>query len=292
MNRREFHLSLAGLAGSLAFQPAWIFAAVPREFRFSVMLWTLEKTMPVEQCIETVARAGYEGVELVGEFFRWSADEMRNFKAKMRSPGLVVDSTSGIKTSFADPKAGDELVKEFLALIPFAKELGCPQVILLSGPRIEGMPREQQYRACVENLKRVAGVAGEHGMNVVIEPIDPLEDPKVWLTTVVDGFRIAREVGRPNLRVLYDFYHEQRGAGNLIEKLGGNIDLIGLVHIADVPGRHEPGTGEIDYANIYRKLAELKYDRFIAMEVLPTGDPVASLKAARLEAQRAGENGR
>lgn len=288
MNRREFHLSLAGLAGSLAFQRAGaLSAAVTGHFRLSVMLWTLEKNMPIEQCLETVAAARYQGVELVGEFFKWSPEEMRKFKAKLDSLGLVVDSTSGIKTSFADPKAGDALVAEFSALIPRAKELGCPQVILLSGPRIEGMPTELQYRACVENLKRMADVAGEHGINVVIEPIDPLEDPKVWLTTVVDGFRIAREVGRPNLRVLYDFYHEQRGAGNLIEKLEGNIDLIGLVHIADVPGRHEPGTGEIDYTNIYRKLAGLKYDRFIAMEFLPTGDPVASLKAARLEAQRA-----
>jgi hydroxypyruvate isomerase len=73
----------------------------------------------------------------------------------------------------------------------------------------------------------------------------------------------------------------------LIEKLEGNIDLIGLVHIADVPGRHEPGTGEIDYMNIYRKLAELKYDKFIAMEFYPTQDPVATLTAARLNALQA-----
>jgi hydroxypyruvate isomerase len=83
---------------------------------------------------------------------------------------------------------------------------------------------------------------------------------------------------------LYDFYHEQRSSGNLLEKLANNIDLIGLVHIADVPGRHEPGTGEIDYANIYRRLAELHYDRFLAMEFYPTGDPAATLRAARLAA--------
>jgi hydroxypyruvate isomerase len=56
---------------------------------------------------------------------------------------------------------------------------------------------------------------------------------------------------------------------------------VGLVHVADVPGRHEPGTGEIHYPNIYRKLAQLKYDRYVAMEFLPTGDPVASLRLAR-----------
>jgi len=64
--------------------------------------------------------------------------------------------------------------------------------------------------------------------------------------------------------------------GNLIEKLEKNIDQVGLVHIADVPGRHQPGTGEINYASIFRKLAELKYDRYAAMEFMPVGDPVAT----------------
>jgi len=94
-------------------------------------------------------------------------------------------------------------------------------------------------------------------------------------------------VNAPNVRVLYDFYHEQRGFGNLIEKLEKNIDRVGLIHVADVPGRHEPGTGEIDYPVIYRKLAELHYDRWIAMEYYPTGEPVASLKQARVSALEA-----
>jgi hydroxypyruvate isomerase len=106
----------------------------------------------------------------------------------------------------------------------------------------------------------------------------------MFMTSVSEGFAIVREVGSPHVRVLYDFYHEQRAAGNLIEKLEQNFDLIGLVHIADVPDRHEPGTGEIDYANIYKKLAQLKYDKFIAMEFYPSTDPVSTLKKARLDA--------
>jgi hydroxypyruvate isomerase len=97
----------------------------------------------------------------------------------------------------------------------------------------------------------------------------------------------VRAVNSPHVRALYDFYHEQRGWGNLIEKLEQNIDLVGLVHIADVPGRHEPGTGEIDYANIYRKLGQLKYDKYITMEFYPSQEPVTTLKKARLEAQQA-----
>ncbi len=89
------------------------------------------------------------------------------------------------------------------------------------------------------------------------------------------------------MRVLYDFYHVQRAYGNLIEKLEQNIDLVGWVHIADVPGRHEPGTGEIDYGNIYRELGQLKYNKFITMEFYPTQGPAAILKKARVDARQA-----
>ena len=104
---------------------------------------------------------------------------------------------------------------------------------------------------------------------------------------MTEGFEIVRAVGSPHVKVLYDFYHEQRTHGDLIEKLEKNFDEVGLVHIADVPGRHEPGTGEVNYINIYRKLKQLKYKGVIAMEFYPTGDVVQTLRHAREEAMQA-----
>ena len=121
----------------------------------------------------------------------------------------------------------------------------------------------------------------------MIEPIDRLENPPIYLDGVTEAFEIARAVGSPNVKVLYDLYHEQRGMGNLIEKLEKNIDQVGLIHVADVPGRHQPGTGEINYGNVYRKLGELRYAGVIAMEFYPTGDVVETLRRAREEAVRA-----
>lgn len=168
-----------------------------------------------------------------------------------------------------------------------AKELECPQINIKSGKKLEGADPQTQFAAASDNLKHASDVAAKNGIDIVIEPIDLIEDPKVFLTSVKDGFEIVRAVNRPNVKVLYDFYHEQRGGGNLIEKLEKNIEWVGLVHIADVPGRHEPGTGEIDYTNIYHSLGKLHYNRFIAMEYGPTTDPVASLRKARMEAQQA-----
>lgn len=288
MNRREFSQLAVGTALGHAFlrgnaQPA----ASPGAIRFSFMLWALEKQAPFDRCMEIVAAAGYNGIELVGEFKKWSSEETQKVMARMRSLGLIFDAMSGVKAGFAVPDESAEFMKQMEDQIHAATELECPQIILLSGKRIEGLDPKTQVQTSVDNLKRAADLAAKSNLQIVIEPIDPLENPTIFLRTVTDGFDIVRAVGRSNVKVLYDFYHEQRAFGNLIEKLENNIDSIGLVHVADVPGRHEPGTGEIDYANIYRKLAQLKYDKFIAMEYYPKADPVESLTKARQACQQA-----
>src|SRR5436309_15822856 len=133
---------------------------------------------------------------------------------------------------------------------------------------------------CIETLKRGGDIAAENNIELLIENIDPAENPQYFLTSSAEGFEIVRSVGNAHVKFLYDLFHEQIAEGNLIEKLEKNIDLVGIVHIADVPGRHEPGTGEMNFPNIYRKLGHLRYNRFVAMEFLPTGGPFASLRAA------------
>ena len=136
----------------------------------------------------------------------------------------------------------------------------------------------------MESLKRGADIAEKNGLRLLLENIDQEENPKYFLTSVAEGFGIVREVNHPRVKFLYDFYHEQISEGNLIKKLEENIQHVGLVHIADVPGRHEPGTGEIAYASIYRKLAQLHYSDYVAMEFEPTGNVVETLRKARTDA--------
>jgi hydroxypyruvate isomerase len=288
MHRREFSELLAGAALGHVLSRGYA-QSLPSQnvSRFSVMLWTLEKQAPFDRCLEMVADAGYQGVELTGQFQKWSSDETRRVMAKMRSLGLAFDMLSGVKAGFADPGGSSEFLAQASAQMNAAKELESPQINLKSGNRIDNVPRAIQHAASVENLKRAADLAAANHVQIVVEPIDPLENPNMYLTSVTEAFDMIRAVGSPQVRVLYDFYHEQRAYGNLIEKLEQNIDLVGLVHIADVPGRHEPGTGEIDYLNIYRKLGQLKYNKFITMEFYPTQDPIATLRKARLDAQQA-----
>ena len=285
MNRREFARTAVAALGAAAI-PSALSSAQPSgsnslPFNLSVMLWTVYKDLPFEQRLEKAAEAGYQAVELVKEFENWTDADFRRANSKKRSLGITFDATAGVWTGIADPRARDKFVADLKNFLPIAEKLECPAIIVLSGNRVEGLSHDAHHEACIEALKRGADLAAKQKAALLLENIDQEENPKYYLTSVAEGFEIVRKVNHPNVKFLYDFYHEQIAEGNLIEKLEKNIDLVGLVHIADVPGRHEPGTGEINYANIFRKLAQLKYDRYAAMEFEPAGDPVAALRSAR-----------
>ena len=290
MNRRDFTRSIAGAALSTALPGTTLSAAnsaqVAPPFKFSVMLWTVFPDLPFEQRLEKVAEAGYPSVELVKEFEKWSDDDFRRFNAKKRALGITFDATAGVWKGIADPAAREAFLSDLNKMLITADKLECPAIIVLSGDRVPGLSHDQQHQSCIETLKRGADVATRRNVTLLLENIDPEENPRYYLTSVAEGFEIVRAVNHPRVKVLYDFYHEQIAEGNLIGKLEKNIDEVGLIHVADVPGRHEPGTGEINYSNIYRKLAELNYSRYVAMEFMPSGEPVATLRAARETAMR------
>jgi hydroxypyruvate isomerase len=302
MNRRAFARNLAGAAlgtaalkmaafGSPASEgPVALSEAPGVPFKLSVMLWTVFQKLPFEQRLEKVSEAGYKYVELVGaEYRKWSEDDFRKANAKRRELGITFDTTAGLAHGLGDPSQREAFLADLGKELPIMEKIQCPSIIVMSGNVVAGMAREQQHQSCIEGLKRAAELVQGKNVRLLLENIDPEENPKYYLTSVAEGFKIIEAVNHPQVKFCYDFFHEQISEGNLIEKLEKNIDKVGLVHIADVPGRHEPGTGEINYENIFRTLGRLKYDRFAAMEFLPTGDAVQSLRAAREMAIRAGQ---
>jgi len=288
MHRREFNrLSVIAALAQSALAPAAKAQTAAIKPKLSVMIWTLGKQLQPDEQADIVAKAGYAGVELVGDYKTWKPEQMAAFRAKLKSTGLVVDSMLTGGSSLVNPDKTQSVVDSVNASLPYARDFGCTQFILTSGPWLAGQAPEAKRKAIVDTLKRVSDATAKDNIEVLLEPIDLLERKDSAVTSVSEGFEIVREVARPNIKVLYDFYHEQRGSGNVLQKLDGNMDLVGLVHIADVPKRTEPGTGEVNYINIYKRLAELKYNRWIAMEYYPAGDPIASLRTARLEVEKA-----
>ena len=301
MNRRTFTQVMTAAALSAAVPPlpatAQSGAASPKAppFPLSVMLWTVFNDLPFEQRLAKVAEAGYSKIELVGEYNaqNWSPADFARANAARKSLGIEFDATAGMKHGIADPSVRDAFLAELEQALKPMETLGCPAMIVLSGNVVPGLTREAQHQCSIETLKRAAALVEGRQINgqpvrLLLECIHPEENPKYFLTSAAEAIEVVRAVNHPQVQFLYDIFHEQMSYGNLIEKLDKHIDVIGLIHVADVPGRHQPGTGEINYANVYRKLAQLNYRHNVAMEFYPTGDPVATLRAAKALAFSAG----
>ncbi|MGA2049519.1 MAG: TIM barrel protein [Terracidiphilus sp.] len=293
MNRRTFVQAVATAALSTVVAPVKAAdisiesASKGPPFPLSVMLWTVFKDLPFEERLAKVVESGYNKVQLVGEYRNWvQADFDRANEARKRL-GVEIDATAGLKNGVANPATRDGFLAELQQAFTPMETLGCPAMIVLSGNVVPGLTHEEQHQASVETLKRAATlvegkkISGQP-VRLLLECIHLEENPKYFLTSAAEAIEIVRAVNHPQVQFLYDIYHEQMSFGDLISKLDKNIDVIGLIHIADVPGRHEPGNGEINYGNIYRKLAELNYRHNVAMEFIPSGDAVTQLRAAKV----------
>jgi hydroxypyruvate isomerase len=296
VNRRKFAQSMAAsalvavAAGRAPTGEAKPLGSVPLdrepEFGLSVMLWTVFRDLPFEERLAKVAEGGYRNVELVGEYAKWNDADFERAIAAQKRLGIRFDATAGLGHGIADQTEREAFMEQLRAALAPMERLGCPAMIVLSGDTVPGLSREAQHTSCVEGLKQAAKlVEGKQidgqPVRLLLECIHVEERPRYFLTSAAEAIEVVRAVNHPQVQFLYDIFHEQMGFGNLIEKLEKNIDVIGLIHIADVPGRHEPGSGEIYYTNIYRKLAELHYRKNVAMEFLPLGEPVEALRNAR-----------
>jgi hydroxypyruvate isomerase len=299
MNRRTFAQSMAAVAGlpllsAFGAEPAQSTPATAAPpYGLSVMLWTVFNGLPFEERLARVAEAGYSNVQLVGEYRKWADADFAAANEARKRLNIRFDATAGLAHGVANPGTRDAFLADLRHSLTAMETLSCPAVIVLSGNVVPELTREAQHQAAIESLKQAAAlVEGRHidgqPVRLLLECIHLEENPRYFLTSANEAIEIVRAVNHPQVQFLYDIYHEQMTEGDLIDKLDKHIDVIGLIHVADVPGRHQPGTGEINYANIYRKLAQLNYRHIVAMEFHPSGDPVATLRAAKAQAWSAG----
>lgn len=177
--------------------------------------------------------------------------------------------------------ANPERVEEFRVgvdkAIEYALGLGVSQVNLLAGKRATGHDEEVLWSALVENTRYASKKLHEHGLRLVVEAINHFDIPGFFLNRTEQVVRLLEEVNMTNVYVQYDIYHAQREEGDLAVTLRKYMDRIGHIQIADNPGRHQPGTGEINYPYIFREIDTLGYKGYIGLEYVPTPDSMASL---------------
>lgn len=250
--------------------------------RLSVCVEMIFRHLPFIERLEATSKSGYDAFE----FWQWQdkdigaiAAEASRLRLKVAAFGVGPNIVQG---TLVDSSNHDAYLATMRMAIEHARRLDCQTLIVTTGNEIAGLSRAAHFDALQRGLERVAHAAAEGGVTMVVEPLNTRVDHAgYFLDHGADAFRIVREIGHPNLRVLYDIYHMQIMDGDLISTIESNIDLIGHFHVADVPGRHEPGTGEINYANVFRRIDATSYAGHVGLEYRPSGDHAASLAGVK-----------
>jgi len=187
------------------------------------------------------------------------------------------DWAAGDRGMACDPRRVGEFQDSVELALDYADELGVQQLHCMAGILPPNVAPERGRETYTGNLKFAAAKLHEHGKWLLIEPINTFDMPGYFLTGSQQAAGIIADCGAENLFLQYDIYHMQRMEGGLAESIRTHFPLISHMQLADVPGRHEPGTGEIDYPALFKLLDELGYDGWIGCEYLPAGDTVAGL---------------
>ena len=239
--------------------------------KFSVCIEMIFRQADVDYP-ERVAQAASAGADAV-EFWGWKGKDLGGIGQAASEHGVAIAAFGATSERLVDAGSRGAFVAGVEEAIDLAEQLSCPGCLQTVGQELEGVDRAKQHQAIVDALSAAAPKLEESGLKLYVEPLNILVNHKgYYLSTSAEGFEILREVGSPNVLLLYDIYHQQITEGNIIQTIEENIDLIGHFHLADVPGRNEPGTGELNYANIFKRIDALGYGGYVGMEFKPTID--------------------
>ncbi len=249
--------------------------------RFAANLTMLFNELPFMQRFEAAAKAGFEAVEYL---FPYAFDK-KELAAALRANGLAQvlhnlpagDWEAGERGIACHPGRRAEFREGVGRAIDFATALGCPQVNCLLGKLPEGVTTGDARKVVVENLRFAAKELEGAGIRLLIEPINSFDISGFFLTRTDQALALIDEVGSSDLLLQYDIYHAQRMEGELGNTLSRNIARIGHIQLADNPGRGEPGTGEINYAWLFRHIDSIGYAGWIGCEYKPRAGTVEGL---------------
>ena len=238
--------------------------------------------------IDGIAAAGDLGADGI-EFFDWETHGIEEVAATCDDADISLAATlsagagSNIDDAEApaltDPESQDVAIADIERSINACESGGCPNLIVTAGPEQNGLDRSVQRDAVVTVLETVASQAEDADVTIVVEPLNTRVDhPGYFLRPSTEAFDIVDVVDSSHVKVLFDVYHQQIAEGDVTRNLTQNLTRIGHVHIADNPGRNEPGTGELNYENILTALVDAGYSGYVGLEFIPESDPEEAVR--------------
>lgn len=245
----------------------------------SLCLEMLFTEVPFEDRFRLTRESGFEYVE----FWSWQDKDIQKIKELCQRYDLKVASFSGDQAfSMVDENQKGDYIAFLQESIEIAKFLHCDHLVVHSNALGENgvvinhydkLSHSQKNAVMLDILKTSAPIVEEKRVTLALEALNNMVDHAGnYLTSTKAAAELIELVNSPFIKILYDVYHMQIMEGNIINTLKTYIDAIGYIHIADVPGRHEPGTGEINYLNVIKTLEKLNYDGIIGFELSPLND--------------------
>lgn len=250
--------------------------------RFAANLSLLFPQLPFLDRFAAAAQAGFRYVEYQ---FPYDSGTSLQVAQRARDAGVEVvlhnlpagDAAKGDRGIACQPARAGEFREGVDRAIEYAKAAGCPRLNSLAGVPPEGLARERAKEVLVENLRYAATKFAAAGLTLLTEPINPRTVPGFLLNTSRDGIEAIDAVGAPNLLLQYDLFHMQIVEGDLAKTIERLLPRIGHMQVADVPDRHEPGTGEINFPWLFAHIDRLGYRGWIGAEYQPRGDTIEGL---------------
>jgi hydroxypyruvate isomerase len=264
---RRGAMAAAGLAG-LAAATAARAQGAGNLSGYAVNLDTWWRDQPFERPFVLARQAGFTVIEL------WKADRGNGIDAAAirklaDANGLAITQYAPAAPKFGDPAQHGALVALARQAIADCRVLGCTKFTLTGHDNVEGMSREAMLAGYVTGLMRIAPLLEAAGITALVEPFNRVNHIGQFLNGSTPAVSLVRSVNSPRVKILWDFYHMQLEDGDLIEKFTANADLAAHVQIGDVPGRHEPGTGEIHHANLIAAVRKAGFHDPIGLEFMP-----------------------
>lgn len=249
--------------------------------KFAANLSMLYPEVPFLERFESAARSGFHAVEFLLPY----TVGLEAVRIAVQSQPLSIvlfnlpagDWDNGERGIAIFPDRRQEFRDGVGEAIRYAQTLGTPRLNCLAGKRPPGLDFDDAWRVLVENVRYAADELGKVGLTLLVEPINLFDIPGFFLNTTQHVMTLLNEVGKSNVHIQYDIYHVQRTQGEIIHTFNALKAQIGHIQVADNPGRHQPGTGELHYGRIFRALEDAGYAGYIGLEYIPLGSTEDSL---------------
>ncbi|MGN6363571.1 hydroxypyruvate isomerase family protein [Asticcacaulis taihuensis] len=265
---RRTALMSAGLAAAASAMPASAKADIKAALKpFACNLDTWYTDSPFADRFALAAKAGFTQVE----FWPVRRDGMDATKARalLDTNGLTLTQFAPAAPNFSDPANHDALTTMIREAIADSAILGCKAITLVGHHIVDGMSREAMLSGYTTGLMRIAPLLEQAGLMALVEPFNTVNHPGHLLNGSRPAVAMLRAVNSPMVKLQWDFYHMQLEDGDLIEKFTSAIDQVGYVQLGDVPGRHQPGTGEVNHVNLLKAIQAAGYKGPMGLEYYP-----------------------